>query len=125
MATILVAEDSRLSRRMVVDALRDAGHDVIEAVNGEAALEAFRQQQPDCVVTDLLMPVMTGQELLGQLRAMNSKVPVIVASADIQQSSRAECEALGISGFLHKPIKPQELVPCVEAALKQEAGASQ
>ena len=125
MSHLLVVEDSRLSRCVVVDALREAGHDISEAVNGEEALESFRQDRPDCVVTDLLMPVMGGHELLKRIRDIDSEVPVIVASADIQLSSRTKCEELGISGFLQKPIQLEELVACVDAALTQYAGGSQ
>jgi two-component system chemotaxis response regulator CheY len=107
---------------MVVDALREAGHDISEAVNGEEGLESFRQNRPDCVVMDLLMPVMDGRELLRRIRAIDSAIPIIVASADIQRSSRAACEELGISGFLPKPIQPESLRACVDAALSQKAG---
>lgn len=120
---ILVVDDSRLSRRLVVDTLRDAGHRVTEAENGAVALELFCQDQPDCVVTDLLMPVMDGHELLRQLRAVDSDVPVVVATADIQTPSRNACEELGISGFLNKPVQPDELSAVVNAALTQTTGA--
>ena len=108
---------------MVVDALREAGHEISEAVNGEEGLESFRQDRPDCVVMDLLMPVMDGQELLRRIRAIDSEIPVIIASADIQRSSRTTCEELGISGFFPKPIQPEALRACVDAALSQEAEA--
>ena len=107
---------------MVVAALREAGHDISEAANGEQGLESFRQDRPDCVVMDLLMPVMDGQELLRRIRAIDSDVPIIVASADIQRSSQSACEELGINGFLHKPIQKEALLACIDAALIQEAG---
>ncbi|MEO2049996.1 MAG: response regulator [Pirellulales bacterium] len=122
MTQILVVDDSRLSRRMIVDALQQTGHDITEAVNGAVALESFRQNRPDCIVSNLLMPVMDGHEMLRQIRAIDSAVPVIIASADIQQSSRAQCEELGISGFLTKPIQAEALLECVEAILIQTAG---
>jgi len=53
-------------------------------------------------VTDLLMPVMTGQALLRCLRQESVDVPILVLSSDIQHSSKAYCESLGISGFLNK-----------------------
>lgn len=124
MSHILVVEDSRLSRCLIVDALREAGHDISEAANGEEGLESFRQNRPDCVITDLLMPVMDGKELLKRIRAIDSDVPIIVASADIQRSSRNTCEELGISEFLHKPTLRESLLKCVDAALAQKAGVA-
>jgi len=120
MPHILVVEDSRLSRCMVANALREAGHEVTEAGNGEEGLQAFNQALPDCVVTDLLMPVMQGQVMLQHIRAISPDVPVIVASADIQRSSRSTCEELGISGFLSKPVQAEALLTCVDAALVPE-----
>ncbi|NOY43316.1 MAG: response regulator [Planctomycetes bacterium] len=117
MTRILVVEDSMLSRRMVVDALKEAGYETSEAKNGEMGLEMFRENRPDCVVSDLLMPIMDGQTLLGHIRELDTEVPVIIASADIQQSSRDICESLGINGFLNKPVKSADLLERIKAAL--------
>jgi len=122
MSYILVVEDSRLSRRFISTPLREAGHDVLEAANGEEGFEVFCQNHPDCVVTDLLMPIMDGQELLKKIREIDSDVPVIIASADIQQSSRTLCETLGISGFLQKPVQSKELLEKIGTALAQQEG---
>ena len=122
MSLILIVEDSRLSCCMIVDALREAGPDIFEAANGEEGLKSFCQDRPDCVVTDLLMPVMDGQELLRRIRAIDSDIPIIVLSANIQRSPRTTCEELGISEFLPKPIQPESLRACVDAALSQKAG---
>ncbi|MCH7688338.1 MAG: response regulator [Planctomycetes bacterium] len=124
MLKILVVEDSRLSRRIIVDALKDAGYDVMQATNGAEALESYHQDHPDCIVTDMLMPVMDGQEFLRRLRAIDADVPVIVLSADIQKSTRSFCEELGISAFLNKPVDSQELLDSVEAALVHLSGVT-
>ena len=122
MAHMLVVDDSRLSRRMVVDALQKAGHDITEATNGAEALESFQRDRPDCIFTDLLMPVMDGQELLSHIRKLDSIVPVIIVSADIQQSTRTQCETLGMNGFLSKPVRAEALLECVKDTLSQEVG---
>ena len=122
MPHILVVEDSRFSRHMIVGLLKDAGHDVSEAVNGEEGLNFFRENRPDCVVTDLLMPVMNGQEMVRQIRAIDSEVPIIVASADIQKTSREACEKLGISKFILKPNQAAEILVAIDTALSQEVG---
>ncbi len=117
MAKILVVDDSMLSRNIASDALTKAGFEVVEANNGQDGLKMFDKHQPDCVVMDLLMPVMCGQEFLRCLREKGVDVPVFVLTSDIQQASKSECEALGISGFLHKPVLGSQLVTCVQEEL--------
>jgi twitching motility two-component system response regulator PilH len=68
-------------------------------------------------VTDLLMPVMDGFALLESLQSVGHTVPVIVVSADIQQSSRDRCKELGCQTFLNKPFKSPALIEAVECAL--------
>ena len=98
-------DDSRFSRNMVMRALREAGYEVFEAPDGIAGLEAVREHRPDCVVLDLLMPVLDGPGFLERLRSDGSRLPVVVATADIQAATRSLCEGLGISGFLNKPVR--------------------
>ncbi len=118
MANILVVDDSRLSRRFSTTPLREAGHQITEAVNGEEGLAAFKEATPDCVVSDLLMPVMDGPTFLAHLRDL-SNVPVIVLSADIQETTRDLVEQLGISRFLNKPFREDELLEAVSVALRE------
>lgn len=118
MARVLVVDDSRFSRNLTARILREAGHEVVEAADGERGLEAVREHEPDCVVLDLLMPVLDGPGFLSRLRGEGSSLPVVVASADIQTSSRELCEALGISGFVNKPVSAEVLCPCIERAIR-------
>ena len=120
MSKVLVIDDSRLARCMTSDALSRGGFDVVQAVNGQRGLEAFAEHQPDCVVIDLLMPVMTGQEFIRRLREDDDSTPVLVLTSDIQDSSRIECESLGISKFLHKPVDKNQITEDVRNALSQE-----
>ncbi len=85
-------------------------------------LEAVAAHDPDCVLLDLLMPVLTGSEFLRRLRAGGSDLPVVVVTADIQSSTRALCEHLGVSGFLQKPVRGEEICRNVEGALKGKRG---
>jgi len=117
MAKILLIDDSRLSRAMVSGMLLSAGHVVVEAEDGLQGLAACEKHGPDCIVVDLLMPQMGGHEFLRRLRNGGAEIPVIVATADIQETSRSLCEEFGVSGFLNKPAKGDELVACVETAL--------
>ncbi|QDU81127.1 Chemotaxis protein CheY [Polystyrenella longa] len=119
MPFILVAEDSTLSRKMIVRALVSHGFEVIQARDGKEALKIFieRETELTCLVSDNLMPEMSGVELLAEVRKRTSEFPVIMASADIQKTTRAECDRLGISAFLNKPVQPEDLIAAVKDAL--------
>ncbi len=117
MARILLVDDSRLSRAMEGEALRGAGHEVVEAVDGTKGLERLAAESFDLVVSDLLMPACDGIEMLRQVRTAGNPIPVIISSADIQESTRRICEDLGISGFLNKPVHARKLIECVENTL--------
>jgi len=124
MAVILVIDDSRLSRALAAKALSDAGHTVVEAADGQQGIAALEKHQPDCIVTDLLMPVLDGHEFLSQIRARGIQIPVVVLTADIQSSTRCLCEGLGISSFVNKPINAGELQAGVRQALAAARGIS-
>lgn len=117
MAKVLIVDDSRLSRAIVGNALRDAGHDVLEAANGNEGLALLAVESFDLVISDLLMPQCDGVSMLQQVRGNGNQVPVIICSADIQDSSRKLCESLGISEFLGKPIRAEKLITQVNKAL--------
>lgn len=117
MAKILVIDDSKFSRKIAAVALRRGGHEVIEAEDGQEGLNAVETSDPDCVVCDLLMPHLDGIGFLERLRGGGSSLSVIIASADVQASSRVRCEELGISAFLNKPYQGADLARAVEQAL--------
>jgi CheY-like chemotaxis protein len=117
MAKVLVIDDSKFSRNRTTAALKEAGHEVIEVGDGEQGLRAATESAPDCVVLDMLMPVMDGPEVLRRLREGGSRLPVVMLTADIQASSRALCEELGVSGFLNKPLRADELRRCLDQIL--------
>ena len=102
---ILVADDSVSSRMAISGILEENGYEVIEAGNGKEALEAVEKQSPDCIVLDLLMPVMDGIEALTVIRGKGNNVPVIVLTADIQDTTRDIVEDLGVSRFINKPLR--------------------
>lgn len=121
---ILIVDDSALSRkRFLAKPLSAAGFEVVEAANGKEGFDAWIESQADggepydCVITDLLMPVMDGFELLEQLKQNGCEAPVLVASADIQASSRKKIEDAGANGFLNKPYNDEALLKAVNEVL--------
>ena len=117
MPNILVVDDSRLTRRIICKALTDAGHEVAQAVNGQEGLEAFRQGNFDLVFSDLLMPVMDGFQFAEALRAESSTLPIIITTADIQESSQERCRDIGVNKILNKPAKADSIISAVDDLL--------
>lgn len=118
MAKVLVVDDSRLTRRMIVGALVKGGHECVQAGNGVEGLEAFHAESPDCVFSDLLMPVMDGFEMTAAINQVSPETPVIVATADIQDSSRARCDENGVRLLLNKPMRPEQINAAVAEVLE-------
>jgi len=120
MPKILVVDDSLFARVNICDTLKEAGYETLQAENGRAGLEKALNEQPACILSDLLMPEMDGISLLSSLREMGNAIPVIVLSADIQESKRKKCEELGTFGFLSKPPRKNEILEMVSKALAAE-----
>src|SRR5437879_6154282 len=121
-ATILVVDDSPTSRMSLTRLLRDAGHRMIVAGDGEGALELVRAEHPDVVLTDILMPLMDGYEFARQLRADPSiaRTPIIFHTACYElEEARLLADTCGVFHVLNKPAKPEELRRTIKAALKE------
>jgi two-component system, chemotaxis family, chemotaxis protein CheY len=121
MAKILVVDDSNLSRRISRRILQDAGHEVVEAEDGIVALERYFLEKPDLVMLDITMKGMNGIEVLNKLRELDSRARVVIATADIQSSTRTLTRAGGASGFITKPFSAEPLLNAVNAALQGDA----
>lgn len=117
MALILVVEDAWLSRRMMSKVLENDGHTILQATNGREGLEMVRGHNPDCIFLDLLMPEVDGLDVLKTLQDEGSKIPIVVITADIQQSTRQQCLELGAIAVINKPSQPPELLQALNTAL--------
>ena len=120
MALVLITDDAAFSRRMIKKAVQADHHEAIEAANGHECLEMVAAHTPDCILLDLLMPELDGFGVLQQLRDRDSKIPVIVLSADIQESARQQCLELGALTMLNKPPKAPEIQDAIKKALGTE-----
>src|SRR5687767_9390954 len=105
----LIVDDSSLSRRMVRSALEQLGHTCVEANDGAAALERYVLEKPDFVFLDLVMPGMSGFEVLTHLRALDPEARVIVCSADIQSTTRERVKKDGALALLNKPVNAEHI----------------
>jgi CheY-like chemotaxis protein len=118
MPRVLVVDDSRLIRQRLVKYLSDY-YEVVEAENGKEAILkiASPDWKPDCVVSDLLMPLMDGFALLDWIQKHKIGIPVIILTADIQTETKGRCMELGAFTVLNKPPQVEQLKQMVESAL--------
>jgi two-component system chemotaxis response regulator CheY len=115
---ILVVDDSSLARRLARRILEELGFEVEEAPGGAEALELFALNHYDLVILDMLMAGMYGLEVLYKLKELNSALPVIIVSADIQRSTREQVKAGGASGMVNKPLNKEELAEMLDIVWK-------
>lgn len=119
---ILIADDSAMARIFLRRCLEATGLpcEVLEAVNGREALDLLQEEPVDVLITDLVMPVMDGEELLRQVKEdpATESVEVVVVSSASNESRRDRLIVLGAKAVLEKPVSPSTLA----AALQPEVG---
>jgi two-component system chemotaxis response regulator CheY len=116
-ANILVVDDSGLARRIMRQILEQLGYSVEEAPDGVAALERYVINRHNVVLLDMVMHGMYGLEVLTRFRELNPQLPVIIATADIQKSTRELVRAAGASAMINKPVNKEELASVLETVL--------
>ncbi len=116
-ARVLVVDDSRINRELLVRLLEDAGFKTLEAVNGLDGVNLVHKQQPDLVLMDIRMPVMNGMEAVRRLRQRGNSVPVIAVTASVDPVQQEKFEALGFDGYIGKPFRVDDLFKKIEAVL--------
>jgi CheY-like chemotaxis protein len=106
MRRILIVDDESSMRFLLRMILESAGYQVLEAHHGAAALERVKESRPNLVVTDLMMPVMNGRELIGRLRAdpEMASIPILLLSAN------PHAEVTAVDAILGKPFDPEAVV---------------
>jgi CheY-like chemotaxis protein len=121
LSTILVVDDDESSRLVLRSVLEPSGHLVIEAADGQAALDMISSLiTPDIVVTDLSMPILSGETLISRLRAepRTNAIPIVIVSGNLQ-----EALALRMSGhadaFVSKPIDFGVLTQCISSLARR------
>ena len=117
MASILIIDDSLLARHSHSTTLHELGHETTEACNGLEGLKLLGQQSFDAALVDLMMPEMDGIAFLEAIKERAINLPVVILSADIQESKQQQCFDLGAIAFLEKPAKKQKLINLLEKTL--------
>ncbi len=116
---ILVVDDESRMRKLVKDFLAKSGYDVIEAGDGEAALDIFfKEKDIALIVLDVMMPKMDGWQVCREVRAY-SKVPIIMLTARADEQDELQGFQLGVDEYVTKPFSPKILVARIEAILRR------
>ena len=123
MTKILIAEDERDIRDLVGFSLRFGGFDVVQASNGQEAVERAQVELPDLILMDVRMPKMTGYEACRQLKSIPAMrdIPVVFLSAKGQETEIQQGIEVGAEEYILKPFAPDELVRQVQAVLERVA----
>jgi CheY-like chemotaxis protein len=123
MSVILVVDDDSATRLLVRSILEIAGHEVIEAPHGSAALDLIGPQSlPDLVVTDLTMPILDGKELIAQLRSgpVTATIPIVVVSGNLAEARNLKATGL-VEAVVSKPFVAADLAQCIHALASQRS----
>jgi two-component system alkaline phosphatase synthesis response regulator PhoP len=123
MAKILIAEDERDIRELVVFSLKFGGFEVLEVSNGLEAVEVAVQEKPDLIIMDVRMPKMTGYEACKELknRRETANIPIVFLSAKGQEPEIKQGLELGAEEYILKPFAPDELSRRVASILNRSA----
>ena len=123
---ILTVDDSKVVRIMVTRALKPYDCVIVEAVNGAEGLEAAAREKPDLIILDVTMPVMTGLEMLTNLRLDPALkvIPVIMLTARGEEADRVRGLDGGVDDYVTKPFSPSELVARVRAVMRRARPAT-
>ena len=121
---ILVVDDESRMRKLVKDFLIRSGFSVVEAGDGEEAVDVFfdeKNSDISLVILDVMMPKMSGWEVCKEIRRF-SKVPIIMLTAKSEESDELQGFELGVDEYISKPFSPKILVARVEAILRRTSG---
>lgn len=116
---IMTVDDSSSVRQMVGFTLKDAGYEVVEAVDGRDALGKLAGKF-DMIITDLNMPNMDGIELIRQVRSLPEYkfVPIVMLTTESQAGKKQEGKEAGATGWIVKPFKPDQLLAVVKKVVR-------
>ncbi|MEB3214215.1 MAG: response regulator [Leptolyngbyaceae bacterium] len=119
MGTILVVEDTLSEMELMSLYLRQGGYTVINATNAKEALDRAIEQKPDVIVTDVVMPGMSGFELCRSLKKhpVTENVPVVICTSKNQQIDRLWGMKQGAAAYLTKPFTQEQLVRAVKTVM--------
>jgi two-component system, chemotaxis family, response regulator PixH len=119
MASILVVDDMQAELELMCQYLTSAGHTTVSAINGEEALQKAQANRPDVIVTDWMMPIMGGLDLVRQLKKKpeTADIPIIACTAKNREVDRIWAMKQGVKVYLTKPYTAEDLATAVQAVI--------
>lgn len=99
---ILLVEDDSAMRLGIAGVLRGAGHEVIEAENGKVGLEKYNSSQPQIIITDLMMPVLSGLDMISGIRQNDSSTPIIIITSNNDVTAINQALEYGVKDYFDK-----------------------
>lgn len=125
MFKVLVVEDDKNLRKLIVTCLEKASYTVFETRNGEEALDLMDKEYVDLIVTDIMMPEMDGYELIKSLREANYNTPILIITAKEDIEDKRQGFNLGADDYMVKPINIDELILRVKSLLRRSNQANE
>ena len=118
---LLIAEDNSFSRKFYDNYISGKAFDKRFAENGKIALEIYAEWRPDMILLDLMMPVVSGQEVLQQIREIRKDLAttIIISSLSSHKDDVSVCAHYGVQGYLVKPLNPKEISKILLQLYKQ------
>lgn len=117
MSTILVVEDTLSELELMSHYLREGGYTVINAIGAKEALNKISEQKPDVIITDVVMPGMSGFELCRRLKShpLTEKVPIVICSSKDQEIDRLWGMKQGADAYLTKPFTREQILRAIKS----------
>ena len=125
MIKILIIDDSSYMRGKIRSLLKETGYEISEAGSGVQAFQSIASADFDIILLDIIMPEMDGLKVLSAVTTQKPDTPVIVITADIQESVRIQCLQLGARAVLHKPPRREDLINSIREHLSPDEGGPQ
>lgn len=118
-ARVLIVDDAIFMRRMLADILKKGDYEVCaEAGNGAEAVEKYKEEEPDLVTMDIIMPDMSGIDAVKKIKEIDSDAKIVMVSAMGHQSLVVEAIQAGAKDYVVKPFQPSRVLEAVQRVLK-------
>jgi two-component system cell cycle response regulator DivK len=117
---LLIVEDNQDNRELAIKVLKNKGYEIIEAVDGEEAIEMAISEKPDLILLDISLPKLDGYEVAKRLKSMEEfqEIPIVAFTAHAMKGDREKVIAGGFEGYISKPINVREFPDQIKAYLR-------
>ena len=117
---VLAIDDSETMLNMVKQTLEMGGYEVVTAKDGKDGVAKYSESSPDIIITDINMPVMDGITLIGEIRKLNSDIPIITLTTESEDQMKQKGFEAGANGWIVKPFRPAQFLDIVKQILSED-----